>query len=599
MFGTSSFAQTPFATLAGTANALFIVEGIQLGDASTQLSAFLQTRVEPIAMGDVNSTAGLFFGSVTENLNSGDASTQAATFLQSISENSRPADVATIAAQFAQSVAENSRLADTPVPFAAFLQSLTENFSLTDTSAIGAQFTQAVTENFRPADSIAITAQFAQSLSENITLADLPAIAAQFAQAVTENFTAADSSTIVLVFIDVIVENLSVADSATVVSLFFESVFENLNSADAAAVLSTFQVAITENTTLADSAAVAGWLKIINDQSANWTLITPVNTLEVYSGWSSSASNGVTAVALNGFYSTGLVTPYAVSTQNGPWLYRQINGQNLSNIRYVNGNFYAFSTLTSSPNQLYRSADGFTWTQLQAPNPARPIRAIFGNGTQLIVQQNSTQIYLSTDNGATWATNTIAFAAGLITAAVWDGAKYVYNNGRRIFTSSDGAVWTFRYGSAIVSERSSLAWNGAYFVAVFQGANSNIGSVVARSTDGVSWTTLYSIGWMSIVFNFGNTFAVALRDGGFYSLDPATNNYAALGTNTGYIYDAFAPGDFGVSLYHGEYILPAYNLTAVNQLPASSNLVTFTPEPVSFWAGVDDSQNPNWQNINT
>jgi hypothetical protein len=293
------------------------------------------------------------------------------------------------------------------------------------------------------------------------------------------------------------------------------------------------------------------------------------------------------------------VTPYAVSTQNGPWLYRQINGQNLSNIRYVNGNFYAFSTLTSSPNQLYRSADGFNWARLQAPDPARPVRAIFGNGTQLILQQNTTQIYLSTDNGATWATNTIAFAATLAGSAIWDGTKYVYTNGRRIYTSTDGAVWTSRYFAGEISQRSTLAWNGTYFVAVFQGANSNIGADVARSTDGISWTRMYRIGWMAIVFNFGNTFAVALRDGEFYSLDPATNNYNPLGVNTGYIYEPFASADFGVSFYNGEYILPAFNLTAVNQLPASTNLVTFTPEQVSFWGGIDDSQTPNWQNTNT
>jgi hypothetical protein len=220
--------------------------------------------------------------------------------------------------------------------------------------------------------------------------------------------------------------------------------------------------------------------------------------------------------------------------------------------------------------------------QLQAPNPARPIRAIFGNGTQLIVQQNATQIYLSTDNGATWATSTTTFAATVAGAAVWDGTKYVYNNGRRIYTSTDGATWTPRYTSGVLSQHSSLVWNGTYFVAVFQGSNSNLGSGIARSTDGTTWTTLSSIGWMSIVFNFGSTFAVALRNGEFYSLDPATNNYVALGVNTGYIYDAFAEGDYGVSFYNGEYILPAINLTAVNQLSASTDLVTFTAKPITF-----------------
>jgi hypothetical protein len=40
MFGTSSFAQTPFAALAGTSYALSITENFAAADFSTQLSAF-------------------------------------------------------------------------------------------------------------------------------------------------------------------------------------------------------------------------------------------------------------------------------------------------------------------------------------------------------------------------------------------------------------------------------------------------------------------------------------------------------------------------------------------------------------------------------
>ena len=120
MFGIASFAQVPFASLAGTGIVLSITEGITAADSSTQLSAFLQSKTEDVVMGDVASFAGLFFLNIDETLTSGDSSTQLSAYLQSISENSNLASVEAITAQFAASRTENVNLADSFEAYTAF-----------------------------------------------------------------------------------------------------------------------------------------------------------------------------------------------------------------------------------------------------------------------------------------------------------------------------------------------------------------------------------------------------------------------------------------------------------------------------------------------
>ena len=87
MFGISSFAQVPFASLAGTAFIATIDENIGLDDSNSQTWAFLQSITEPVTMTDLSSTAGLFVTSINENFTSDDSSTQLSNYLQSITES--------------------------------------------------------------------------------------------------------------------------------------------------------------------------------------------------------------------------------------------------------------------------------------------------------------------------------------------------------------------------------------------------------------------------------------------------------------------------------------------------------------------------------
>ena len=131
MFGTSAFAQAPFASLANTGIVLSIIEDFGMADSSTQLSAFLQSQTENIGIADVINDAGVnYFGSATETIAFDDSSTQLSTFLQTIAEDFSPADTPTISAQFAASATENSTIEDSQVVFTAMLQTDTEPFTV-------------------------------------------------------------------------------------------------------------------------------------------------------------------------------------------------------------------------------------------------------------------------------------------------------------------------------------------------------------------------------------------------------------------------------------------------------------------------------------
>jgi hypothetical protein len=60
MFGVSSFAEVPFATLPSLGGALFVLditENIDVADTNSQAWSFLQSITEPITLEDFNSPA--------------------------------------------------------------------------------------------------------------------------------------------------------------------------------------------------------------------------------------------------------------------------------------------------------------------------------------------------------------------------------------------------------------------------------------------------------------------------------------------------------------------------------------------------------------
>jgi hypothetical protein len=275
MFGISSFAQTPFASLAGTAFTAALSEDITLADSSTQIFAFNQSFVENFGISNTENTDGgsTFFLDTSETLTSGDSSTQLSAFLQSLSENSNPNDDTGISTLYIFEVAENQTMADDPVPYFAALQDRSEPIiSVQDSSTQQSVFLQAIIENTTLAEAITNVVQFLQTVTENITLADTPLIEAQFATSITENSTLEDSFLFMIVF--TITENLNSADSSTQVSTFLQSLSENIVSADLSTQTFAFLQSRVEPFTVSDLAASGGWFKINNDQSVTWV---PIN----------------------------------------------------------------------------------------------------------------------------------------------------------------------------------------------------------------------------------------------------------------------------------------------------------------------------------
>ena len=253
MFGTSAFAQSPFATLGPVALDLSISEDITLADASTQASAFLQLITEPITVDEVeNDTGIIFFDSVTEAISVADSSTQASTFLQSRAENINAADAQTITAAFAVSRAEPITIADSPAVFAAFLNSRAEPITVGDSSTQSSTFLQSRTEPITVDNTQTMTAQFAASVLEATTLNDVTGVSAQFAASVTEPITVNDTLDLQVDYLDLIEEAVTLEDAQEDQSAYNNSITEPVTVEDAATLAAQFAASISEAVTIDD-----------------------------------------------------------------------------------------------------------------------------------------------------------------------------------------------------------------------------------------------------------------------------------------------------------------------------------------------------------
>lgn len=106
MFGTSAFAETPFAALpGGTGNFVFVVEeNIGIADAFTDRYDFLQSIAENSDMLEFNALAGSFYEFIYENVGVEDVDVITAQFASDITEPLTLEESESIAADFAQSM---------------------------------------------------------------------------------------------------------------------------------------------------------------------------------------------------------------------------------------------------------------------------------------------------------------------------------------------------------------------------------------------------------------------------------------------------------------------------------------------------------------
>lgn len=277
MFGFASFAQTPFASLAGNLFPFSIAEGIAVDDFSAQVSAFLQTIDEPTILDDVDSITGNFFALVYEDTGLADSSSELSAYLQSISENSFPADSVSIQAAFASLITENFDLADTSAVVFEFLFSILESIpNLADSSTQQFNFVQAIAEPVTVQSVESITAQFVQSIAEATTLADAVNIVAQFAVSISENANLGDTAVIVSIFDLSITEIFTVEDSNTASQGFNFVIGENVQMLFATQTQFNFLQSIVEVVVIGENTVALGWIQIIDNTNANWATINTI-----------------------------------------------------------------------------------------------------------------------------------------------------------------------------------------------------------------------------------------------------------------------------------------------------------------------------------
>ncbi len=156
--------------------------------------------------------------------------------------------------------------------------------------------------------------------------------------------------------------------------------------------------------------------------------------------------------------------------------------------------------------------------------------------TALVAAGNSAKIYLSTDQGATWAFNTAPGTPTAIDAIVWDAENALFiaigktAAAPYIATSPDGATWTSRTVPASITG----SQNGVSIAQLTSGvspgrlvASWTAQTKVAHSDDGVDWTA------SSSTLNSGK-YIVRSSGGTLVALDAnaTTNGYASTDGDT-------------------------------------------------------------------
>ena len=194
----------------------------------------------------------------------------------------------------------------------------------------------------------------------------------------------------------------------------------------------------------------------------------------------------------------------------------------------TNGLFSVLATGSSFVANGFTSTDGINWSQSSAPNPNSapdPLQAIqyshtaLWTGAQFIAVNNAvnSNTMLSTDTSPDYVNWTTASqASGPITNlydAVYINNQYMilgntlggYNNEPGddvVLTSPDGLSWTQTVIDTNNSGMRGIAWSGSEYVVV--------GSSIATSSDGKTWSEPGNLGYTLNDVSYGNSEFVAV-----------------------------------------------------------------------------------------
>jgi hypothetical protein len=175
-FAASSFAQTPFASLAVVASG----------------NSFIDSITEDMVVNDANVFVAAFNVSQTENSNVADVLVTTSQFNVSILEDSAIADVATIALQFIASVVENVSLEDVQTVGTFVSVSISENFTVDDLSTGGLLLTLVINEDVVVGESQSILFTANYSVIEGFGIASIENAVSQYLISITEPLSIRD-----------------------------------------------------------------------------------------------------------------------------------------------------------------------------------------------------------------------------------------------------------------------------------------------------------------------------------------------------------------------------------------------------------------------
>lgn len=173
--------------------------------------------------------------------------------------------------------------------------------------------------------------------------------------------------------------------------------------------------------------------------------------------------------------------------------------------------------VNSSPGSIYTSTNsGTTWTQaINAPAAVWRAVACSADGTRLIVADYSGTIYTSADGGGTWTRCTNApTATWWSVASSVDGRKLVAAGASRVCVSSDfGATWATNSLRSVVWRSCAVSADGSTLIIC---SETDPGLVYTSMDGGVAWesNSVPSKYWTSVATSADGAKLFAISDSG-------------------------------------------------------------------------------------
>lgn len=243
---------------------------------------------------------------------------------------------------------------------------------------------------------------------------------------------------------------------------------------------STFRISISQKNQL-----IVRQRPIFSSETLDTTMVSSGENLSA-----NAYSTGLPSGNINVVYGAGLFVAFtsvssqyvATSPDGEVWTIRSMPSNNVWRVGVVGSNFMAVSSGTATAT----SSDGINWvaaTALPGNSASNVNNSPVGiGGTWIVNAASATTLYRSTDNGATWTTQTLpATNSGGYFYAIGSVFLY-YNSGAVNYTSSTGL--TGSWSTSTNPDNSSNIWKNP------DGSLGVGGEIVYRTIDGSSWSTL-------------------------------------------------------------------------------------------------------------